>query len=306
MSNPAIAVHELTKVFPVPFHPTRGVVAVRDLSLHIEPGEVYGLLGPNGSGKSTTLKIILGLVSPTRGRTEIFGRDSRLVESREAVGFLPENPYFYKYLTGEETLRFFGRLCGMRSAILKNRVNELLDLVGLNKARNRRLGTYSKGMLQRIGLAQALIHDPKLVVLDEPTAGVDPAGSREIRDLIMDLKQRGITVLLSSHLLAQAQEICDRIGILADGVLVREGHLRELIAIENQTELVLAGASDELVRQIESLINQSNAKLLERRKSTTTLERLFLESTGGNDEGPAPGKAAAARQMANDNVRKQK
>jgi ABC-2 type transport system ATP-binding protein len=283
-AGPAVAVHGLTKIFPVPFHPTRRVVAVKDLSLRIEPGEVYGLLGPNGSGKSTTLKIILGLVSPTRGRTEIFGRDSRLVESREAVGFLPENPYFYKYLTGAETLRFFGRLCGMTGATLKNRVDELLDLVGLNKARDRRLGTYSKGMLQRIGLAQALIHDPRLVVLDEPTAGVDPAGSREIRDLIMDLKRRGITVLLSSHLLAQAQEICDRVGILADGVLVREGQLQELIAIENQTELVIADASDELVHEIESFISRSNAKLLERRKSITTLERLFLESTGGNDK----------------------
>ena len=282
--DPAIAVHGLTKIFPVPFHPTRRVVAVKDLNLRIEPGEVYGLLGPNGSGKSTTLKIILGLVSPTRGRTEIFGRDSRLVESREAVGFLPENPYFYKYLSGAETLRFFGRLCGMTGATLKSRVNELLDLVGLNKARDRRLGTYSKGMLQRIGLAQALIHDPRLVVLDEPTAGVDPAGSREIRDLIMDLKRRGITVLLSSHLLAQAQEICDRIGILADGLLVREGRLQELIAIENQTELVIAGASDDLVQEIESLMSRSNAKLIERRKSTTTLERLFLESTGGNDK----------------------
>ena len=284
MTNPAVTVDGLTKIFPVPFHPTRGVVAVKDLSLRIEPGEVYGLLGPNGSGKSTTLKIILGLVSPTRGRTEIFGRDSRLVESREAVGFLPENPYFYKYLSGAETLRFFGRLCGMTGVTLKSRVNELLDLVGLNKARDRRLGTYSKGMLQRIGLAQALIHDPRLVVLDEPTAGVDPAGSREIRDLIMDLKRRGITVLLSSHLLAQAQEICDRIGILADGLLVREGRLQELIAIENQTELVIAGASDDLVQEIESLMSRSNAKLIERRKSTTTLERLFLESTGGNEK----------------------
>jgi ABC-2 type transport system ATP-binding protein len=222
-------------------------------------------------------------VSPTRGRTEIFGRDSRRVESREAVGFLPENPYFYKYLTGKETLRFFGRLCGLRGAALKNRVNELLDLVGLSKARNRRLGTYSKGMLQRIGLAQALIHHPKLVVLDEPTAGVDPAGSRDIRDLILDLKRRGITVLLSSHLLAQAQEICDRVGILADGVLVREGHLQELIAIENQTEFVMADAPDELIREIESIIKRSSAKLIERRKSTTTLERLFLDATKNED-----------------------
>jgi ABC-2 type transport system ATP-binding protein len=284
MTNPAVAVHGLTKIFSVPFH-RQSIVAVKDLNLRIEPGEVYGLLGPNGSGKSTTLKIILGLVSPTRGRTEIFGRDSRLVQSREAVGFLPENPYFYKYLSGKETLLFFGRLCGLRGAVLKNRVNELLDLVGLSKARNRRLGTYSKGMLQRIGLAQALIHDPRLVVLDEPTAGVDPAGSRDIRDLILDLKRRGITVLLSSHLLAQAQEICDRVGILADGVLVREGHLQELIAIENQTELVIADASNELIREIESFVKGSNAKLIERRKSTTTLERLFLEATKNDEAG---------------------
>jgi ABC-2 type transport system ATP-binding protein len=284
MTNPAVAVHGLTKIYPLPFHPTRGIAAVKDLNLRIEPGEVYGLLGPNGSGKSTTLKIILGLVSPTRGRTEIFGRDSRLVDSREAVGFLPENPYFQKFLTGEETLRFFGKLCGLRGARLKHRIDELLDVVGLGKARRRRLGTYSKGMLQRIGLAQALIHDPRLVVLDEPTAGVDPAGSRDIRDLILDLKRRGITVLLSSHLLAQAQEICDRIGILADGVLVREGHLQELIAIENQTELVIADASAQLVNELESAISRSNAKLIERRKSTTTLERLFLEATTKNDE----------------------
>src|SRR2546423_9864923 len=286
---PAVAVYRLTKIFSVPFHPTREVVAVKDLSLRIEPGEVYGLLGPNGSGKSTTLKILHGLVSPTHGRTEIFGRDSRLVESHEAVGFLPENPYFYKYLTGEETLRFFGRLCGLRGGALKNRMNELLDLVGLGKARNRRLGTYSKGMLQRIGLAQALIHDPRLVVLDEPTAGVDPAGSRDIRDLILDLKRRGITVLLSSHLLAQAQEICDRVGILADGVLVREGHLQELIAIENQTELVIADASNELIREIESFVKRSHAKLIDLRKSTTTLERLFLEATK-NDTGMTKSK----------------
>lgn len=283
-AGPAVAVHELTKVYRVPFHPTRAVVAVRNLSLRIEPGEVFGLLGPNGSGKSTTLKIILGLVSPTRGRTEIFGCDSRLVRSRVAVGFLPENPYFYKFLSGEETLRFFGRLCGLGGALLKNRVNELLDLVGLSPARKRRLGTYSKGMLQRIGLAQALIHNPRLVVLDEPTAGVDPAGSREIRDLILDLKLRGITVLLSSHLLAQAQEICDRVGILANGVLVREGQLEELIAIENQTELIIADASDDFMKEIEAFVSRSNAKLIERRRSTTTLERLFLEATK-SDEG---------------------
>src|SRR6202030_1300477 len=190
-----------------------------------------------------------------------------------------ENPYFYKYLTGVETLRFFGKLCGLRGSQLQKRIDELLELVGLTDARDQRLSTYSKGMLQRIGLAQALINEPKLVVLDEPTAGVDPAGSRDIRNLIVDLKQRGITVLLSSHLLTQVQEICDRVGILARGVLVREGHLEELIAIENRSELVLENASEALVREIEKLAVNSNAKLIERRRSTTTLERLFLEAT---------------------------
>ena len=187
MTEPAIAVRGLTKVFPIPFH-RQPVVAVRDLNLRVEPGEVYGLLGPNGSGKSTTLKIILGLVSPSRGATEIFGQDSCRVESREAVGFLPENPYFYKYLTGRETLSFFGKLCGRRGLGLKKRIDELLELVGLTNASERRLKTYSKGMLQRIGLAQALIQEPRLIVLDEPTAGVDPVGSRQIRDLILGSK----------------------------------------------------------------------------------------------------------------------
>jgi ABC-2 type transport system ATP-binding protein len=278
MTDAAVVVSGLTKVFPVPFHREK-VVAVRDLDLRVEAGEVYGLLGPNGSGKSTTLKIILGLVSPTRGRSEIFGRDSSRVDSREAVGFLPENPYFYKYLSGEETLRFFGKLGGLNGARLRQRIDELLDLVGLTNARKRRLGTYSKGMLQRIGLAQALIHEPKLVVLDEPTAGVDPAGSRDIRDLIVDLKKRGITVLLSSHLLAQVQEICDRIGILANGMLVRQGRLEELIAIQNQTELILENAPEALLNEIEALAGRSNARIIARQRSTTTLERMFLEAT---------------------------
>jgi ABC-2 type transport system ATP-binding protein len=284
MTEAAVQVNGLTKVFPIPFR-RESVVAVRDLDLRVESGEVYGLLGPNGSGKSTTLKIILGLVSPTRGNTEIFGRDSRLVKSRAAVGFLPENPYFYKYLTGEETLLFFGKLCGLRGSRLTKRADNLLALVGLTNARDRRLGTYSKGMLQRIGLAQALVNEPKLVVLDEPTAGVDPAGSREIRDMIVDLKGQGITVLLSSHLLAQAQEICDRVGILANGILVREGRLDELIAIENQIELILENASDALLNEIEALTANSDAKLIGRRKSTTTLERLFLEATRNDESG---------------------
>jgi ABC-2 type transport system ATP-binding protein len=278
MSEPAVAVHGLTKVFPIPFRRTK-LVAVRGLNLEVAPGQVYGLLGPNGSGKSTTLKIILGLVSATTGTTKIFGRDSREVRSREAVGFLPENPYFYKYLTGEETLRFYGKLCGLHGQTLKARIDELLALVSLEEARDRRLGGYSKGMLQRIGLAQALIQEPKLVVLDEPTAGVDPAGSREIRDLILDMKGRGITVLLSSHLLAQVQEICDRVGILARGVLVREGRVEDLLAIENQTELILENATPEVLAQIAALLDKSSTRLVEQRQPQTTLEGLFLEAT---------------------------
>jgi ABC-2 type transport system ATP-binding protein len=278
MTDAAVEVEALTKVFSIPFR-KHSIVAVRDLNLRVEPGEVYGLLGPNGSGKSTTLKIVLGLVSPTRGRTQIFGRDSSVVATREAVGFLPENPYFYKFLTGAETLRFFGKLCGLSGSELKDRVQELIDLVGLTEARNQRLSTYSKGMLQRIGLAQALINEPKLVVLDEPTAGVDPAGSRDIRNLIIDLKKRGVTVLLSSHLLGQVQEICDRVGILAKGALVREGPLEELIAVEDRTELVLENASDKFVKEIEKLAAKSKAKVIERRTSRTTLERLFLDAT---------------------------
>ncbi len=278
MQTPAVAVRNLTKIYPIPFRREK-LVAVRDLTLEVAPGQVYGLLGPNGSGKSTTLKIVLGLVAPTRGTTEIFGRDSSLVESREEVGFLPENPYFYKYLTGEEAIRFYGRICGLKRDFLENRISELLEMVGLTEARHRRLGGYSKGMLQRIGIAQAMVQDPKLLVLDEPTAGVDPAGSREIRDMIVGLKARGITVLLCSHLLAQVQEICDRVGILARGVLVREGPLEDLISIENQTEVLLQDASPELLKKLEAVVAKSGGKWLAAHRPQTTLERLFLEAT---------------------------
>jgi len=278
MTESAVAVIGVTKVFSVPFQ-RRSVVALRDLNLQVSPGQIYGLLGPNGSGKSTTLKIILGLVAPTRGKAEIFGRDSNLAASREAVGFLPESPYFYKYLTGKETIRFYGKLCGLRGARLKSRVEELLSLVGLTNARDHRLGGYSKGMLQRIGLAQAIVQEPKLIILDEPTAGVDPAGARDIRDLILDLKRRGSTILLSSHLLGQMQEICDRVGILANGVLVREGALHDLLAVENQTDVVLENASPELLHEIERLAARSGARLIEQGRSRTSLERLFLEAT---------------------------
>lgn len=283
MSNAAVSVRSLTKVYPLPFR--RGsVLAVRDLNLEIEAGQVYGLLGPNGSGKSTTLKIILGLVWPTSGETRIFGRSSREVASRAVVGFLPENPYFYKYLTADETLRFFGRLSGLHGSSLRRRIDYLVETVGLTAARGRRLATYSKGMLQRIGLAQALIHNPQLLVLDEPTAGVDPLGSREICNLILNLKSQGITVLLSSHLLAQAQEICDRVAILSQGVLVREGPLEDLISRANETEVVVENASTEMLSALDNVVSRHGGRLVAHRKSTRTLEELFLEATGNRTE----------------------
>lgn len=277
---PAVSVQNLTKVFKS----TLGKVAfraVQDLSLTVNAGEVYGLIGPNGSGKSTTMKIVLGLLKPTTGVTSIFGVPSTEVASRHSVGFLPENPYFYKHLTGRETLRFYGSLCGMRGTRLKDRVEEMLALTGLEDAATRRVGGFSKGMLQRLGLAQALIHEPRLVVLDEPTAGVDPAGSRKIRDLIIEFRARGITVLVTSHLLEQIQEVCDRVGIMAHGRMVREGKLEDLIAVENQTEMVLENASPELLARIEALVKDEKgaAKILRSGHPRTTLERLFLEAT---------------------------
>jgi len=278
MEEIAVRIRDLRKVFPVPLR-RRQVTALKGISLEIPSGHVYGLLGPNGSGKSTTLKILLGLVTPTSGISEIFGIPSHEVRSRADVGFLPENPYFYKFLTGVETIAFHGRLCGLRGAALKNRIAELLDLTGLGEAGERRVGTYSKGMLQRIGLAQAMVHDPRLLILDEPTAGVDPAGSRQIRDLILQLKERGKTVLLTSHLLEQVQDVCDRIGILAKGELVRDGSLDLLTGVSGQTEFVLENASPELRAEIERLASSHGARLLETRPTKLDLETVFLKAT---------------------------
>ena len=281
---PAVQINNLTKIFPVPFRKEK-VIAVEGLSLRVEAGEVYGLIGPNGSGKSTTMKVLLGLISATSGSSAVFGLSSSETASRGSVGFLPENPYFYKYLTGAETLSFYGKLCGLSRRKIKERTSELLSLVDLENARDRRLGGYSKGMLQRIGLAQALVGDPRLVVLDEPTAGVDPAGSRKIRDLIIEFKQRGISVILSSHLLEQVQEVCDRVGIIFQGKLIKEGKLEELIEIESQTEIILEHADPKILDQINKLVQASEeTRLLRSGKPKTTLERLFLKETRAESE----------------------
>jgi ABC-2 type transport system ATP-binding protein len=281
---PAVEIINLTKDFKTSFR-KQMLRAVDGVSIRIMPGEVYGLIGPNGSGKSTTMKALLGLVAPTSGTCSIFGKDSLKVDSRNDVGFLPENPYFYKHLSGSETIKFYGKLCGLKGKILEDRVSELLALVDLESARDRRLGGYSKGMLQRIGLAQALVQEPRLVILDEPTAGVDPIGSRQIRDLIFKLRERGITVFLCSHLLEQVQEVCDHVGIIFKGKMVKEGRLEDLIAIEDQTEFIIKDANPELISNIKELVNNSaGASLIRTGKPRTTLERLFLRETTHRDE----------------------
>jgi ABC-2 type transport system ATP-binding protein len=299
---PAITIKSLTKVFRTPTVRKQLVTAVQDLSLEVAAGQIYGLIGPNGSGKSTTMKVLLGLLKPTAGTAAIFGRDSSRVDSRNDVGFLPENPYFYKHLTGAETLAFYGKLCGLRGPDLRDRIGEMLALVDLEHARDRRLAGYSKGMLQRIGLAQALIHRPRLVVLDEPTAGVDPAGSRKIRDLVLDLKARGISVILSSHLLEQVQEVCDRVGIIFRGRLVREGPLHELIAVEDQTEIVLHHATPALLERLRALVAAEAStgghapSVVRIGQPRTTLESLFLQATQGEERGEIPAVSAASKE----------
>lgn len=277
MSEHAVEVNNLTKVFRTGIG-NQYVVAVDNLSFRVEAGEVYGLIGPNGSGKSTTMKVVLGLMAASKGEAKVFGLDSGDIRARNEIGFLPENPYFYKHLTGAETLKFYGKLCGIRGKKLKARVAELLEIVGLEEAAKRRLGGYSKGMLQRIGLAQSLVQNPRLVILDEPTAGVDPVGSREIRDLILRLKEEGYTVFLCSHLLEQVQEVCDRVGIIFEGRMRREGKLEELIKIEKQTAMTLENASPELLAKIEDLVaSEEGASIVETGHPRTTLERLFIQ-----------------------------
>ena len=280
----AIRTEHLTKKYNLGWRRGR-LLALDHLNLRVHEGEVYGLLGPNGSGKSTTLKLILDLIAPTDGEAWIFGVPCRKVVSRLDVGFLPENPYFYRYLTGAETLEFYGRLCGMGGAPLKKRIDELLELVGLTHARDRRLAGYSKGMLQRIGLAQALIHDPKLLLLDEPTAGVDPIGSKDIRDLILRLKGMGKTVLLSSHLLGQVQDVCDRIGVLNLGRMILEGLVDQLISDQRRLSITVQDLPEAGRTGVEEAVRRAGGRLVSVEHPQTTLEALFLEALGKDARG---------------------
>ncbi len=226
------------------------VRALQDLDLEIHRGEVLGLLGPNGSGKTTTIKLLLGLIRASSGDAFVFGRDpgDRVVKHR--LGYLPEETHLYRFLNADETLRFFGRLFGLSRPVLDERIDRLIDQVGLAAARRRRLGEYSKGMARRLGLAQALINEPELVILDEPTSGLDPIGTAEVKDLIIDLRRRGTTVLLCSHLLADVEDVCDRIAILHRGRLRECGPVDALLTRPGQTVVTLDQPTPEVLTAI--------------------------------------------------------
>ena len=270
----------LTKRYPLSWK-RKILLALDGLDLQIPAGEVFGLLGPNGSGKSTTLKLLLGLVIPSEGEARVFGESPDSLEARRRVGFLPENPYFYGFLSGDETLRFYGKLCGVTGSQLDKRIDELIELVSLQNGRERPLRSYSKGMLQRIGLAQALIHDPDLLFLDEPTAGVDPLGSAQIRDLILRLKKMGKTVVFSSHLLEQVQEVADRVAIFSLGKKVLEGSLDTLLTENQSTQIDLPGdLSVEQKDRIRDLLGQAGVASQDVRFSRPhlSLEQLYLRT----------------------------
>jgi ABC-2 type transport system ATP-binding protein len=235
-SENVIVVRGLTKVFK-DFWGRPKARAVDNVSFEVKRGEVFGLLGPNGSGKSTTVKMLLGLLYPTKGHIEVFGHSPRHVATKQHIGYLPEESYLYKYLDSDETLSFFGNLFALQPEERKRRSEQLLTMVGLDKARRRQVGEFSKGMQRRIGLAQALINDPKLVILDEPTAGLDPIGCREVKDLILALARRGITVILSSHLLSDVEDVCDRVVIYYGGKIQALGTLKELLATPDQVRI---------------------------------------------------------------------
>ncbi len=279
----AISIKNLTKDFSVGISGVK-LRAVDNLNLEIWDNEIFGLLGPNGSGKSTTIKIILGLLEASTGECEIYGKPSGTVAARKSVGFLPEAPYFYRYLSGRELVRFYARICGVKRRNLKKQVDEVIELVNLTEAAHRRVGTYSKGMLQRIGLAQALIHDPQLVILDEPTAGVDPIGSASIANIIRELKRRGKTVLLCSHLLAQIEGLCDRVAILNRGKLIRKGRIGELVQEKNTKSLVVKDLSLEGCAAVEREIERQGGKLVRIEEARLSLDSLFIHEVGLREE----------------------
>lgn len=288
-SDVVIETRNLSKVYR-DFWGRQKVRALKALDLEVRQGEVFGLLGPNGSGKSTTIKLLLGLLFPTSGEALIFDKDASDVSKNERIGYLPEESYLYKFLTAEETLDFYGRLFDMSASDRKRRIDELIEEVGLNWARRRQLKEYSKGMTRRIGLAQALINDPELILLDEPTTGLDPIGTRDMKDLIIKLRDQGKTVLMCSHLLADVQDVCDRIAILYQGELKELGRVDRLLTVQDVTQIQAKGLSDEAQQEIRQVVDKHGGSLISMDNPTTTLEELFLNII--EDSKARPGRRA--------------
>jgi ABC-2 type transport system ATP-binding protein len=272
-----VETRKLSKVY-LDFWGRKKKEALRALNLQIFQGEVFGLLGPNGSGKTTTIKLLLGLLFPTEGDALVFGRPGTDVTKNEKIGYLPEESYLYRFLSAEETLDFYGRLFNMPGDVRNQRAQDLIKRVGLERDKKRQLKEYSKGMRQRIGLAQALINDPELVILDEPTSGLDPIGTRWMKDLILELKAQGKTVLMCSHRLDDVQDVCDRIAILYEGELQELGEVERLLEIQEQVQLRARGVrlTDDLRRELAEVIRKHGGDVVDVDHPTTTLEDLFL------------------------------
>ena len=283
--NVVIETQNLTKVYR-DFWGRQKVRALKALDLEVRKGEIFGLLGPNGSGKSTTIKLLLGLLFPTAGRALVFGEDATEVTKNERIGYLPEESYLYRFLNAEETLDFYGRLFDIPARTRKQRVGELLQKVGLGKAKRRQLKEYSKGMTRRVGLAQALINDPELILLDEPTSGLDPIGTREMKDLILELRDQGKTVVMCSHLLADVQDVCDRIAILHQGELKELGRVDSLLQVSGETVVRTQELSAEAEAEIRQVLEKHGSKDFTVEKPTTTLEELFLDIVRESDQRP--------------------
>ncbi|GAB6165008.1 ABC transporter ATP-binding protein [Thermostilla marina] len=265
----------LTKVYR-DFWGRQKVRALKALDLEIYRGEVFGLLGPNGSGKTTTMKLLLGLLFPTSGDVFVFGKPASDVRKNERIGYLPEESYLYRFLNAEEILDFYGRLFKIPHAVRRQRVADLIEMVELTWAKRRALKEYSKGMARRIGLAQALINDPELILLDEPTSGLDPIGTRKMKDLILKLRDQGKTIILCSHLLADVQDVCDRIGILFQGELKELGRVDSLLAQRDVTEIRTPQLSPEVEAEIKAVLEKHDVPVLAWGNPSTTLEELFL------------------------------
>lgn len=276
MSEPIIEAVQLTKVFR-DFWRRPKVRAVNDVSFTVNQGEVFGLLGPNGSGKSTTLKMLLGLLYPTSGQLRVLGRSPRDVKAKARIGYLPEESYIYPYLTSQETLAFYGMLFDITNTERRNRMEQLLDMIGLRHARGRQVGEFSKGMARRIGLAQALINDPDLVILDEPTSGLDPIGCRQVKDLIQALAKRGKTVLLSSHLLADVEDVCDRVAIFYNGRVQAIGPIKELLEERHHYRLTMPELSADAMERILTTVRAELGREPLVDHPRRDLEQFFLE-----------------------------